>query len=223
MGSKNIGIPIYVMASNRLAGEYLVQVLAKDRFSHPILCEQLPQPRLRSMPAIFVVEGSHLPLPLSDCIRRLRFLFPKGKFVIVDGPQPDEEIMRLIRLGFHGFVEHSTAADLLADAIRAVAAGRLWISDDVMHMYVNATTEAGHSHIGKSQFPTPRESEVLELVRRRLSNKEIATMLEVSESTVKYHLSNILEKFRVGSRRELESSTVGRAQVWEQLSRTRAC
>jgi len=223
MGSKNIGIPTYVMASNRLAGEYLVQVLAHDRLARPILCEQLPQPRLRSMRTVFIVEGSLVPLPLSECIRRLRALFPKGKFVMVDRPQPDEEIMRLIRLGFHGFVEHSKVAECLADAVRAVAAGRLWISDELMHMYVNLTAEARHSPAGKPQLPTPRETEVLELVRRRLSNKEIALVLEVSESTVKYHLSNILAKFRVGSRRELEPSKVGPARVWEQLSRTRTC
>jgi len=223
MGSKNIGIPTYVMASNRLAGEYLVQVLANDRFARPILCEQLPQPRLRSMPTVFVVEGSLVPLPLSECIRRLRSLFPKGKFVMVDRPQLDEEIMRLIRLGFHGFVEHSKVAESLADAVRAVAAGRLWISDELMHKYVNLTAEAGHSHAGKPKLPTPRETEVLELVRRRLSNKEIAMTLEVSESTVKYHLSNILAKFQVGSRRELETTKVGPARVWEQLSKARHC
>src|ERR1700675_1455672 len=139
MASKNIGIPTYVIASNRLAGEYLVQILAHDRFARPILCEQLPQPRLRSMPTVFVVEGSLLPLPLSECIRRLRSLFPKGRFVMVDRPQPDEEVMRLIKLGFHGFVEHSKVAESLATAVRAVSAGRLWISDELMHMYLHAT------------------------------------------------------------------------------------
>jgi len=221
MGSKTAGIPTYIMASNRLAGEYLVKVLANDRFARPILCEQLPQPRLRSMLTVFVVEGSLVPLPLSECIRRLRSLFPKGKFLMVDQLQRDEEITRLIRLGFHGYVEHSKAAESLASAVRAVAAGRLWISDELMQMYVNLTAEAKHSHAGRPPLPTPRETEVLELVRRRLSNREIATILKVSESTVKYHLSNILSKFRVGSRRELETTQAGTARVWEQLSRTR--
>jgi DNA-binding NarL/FixJ family response regulator len=221
MGSKNIGIPTYVIAGNRLAGEYLVQVLGHDRFARPILCEQLPQPRLRSIPTVFVVEGSLIPLPLSECIRRLRSLFPKGRFVMVDRPQPDEEVMRLIKLGFHGFVEHSKVAESLAAAVRAVSAGRLWISDELMHMYLRATAEARHSPAGRPQLPTPRETEVLELVRRRLSNREIATILRLSESTVKYHLSHILAKFRVGNRRELETTRIGAARIWEQLSKAR--
>jgi DNA-binding NarL/FixJ family response regulator len=222
MRAKNIGIPTYIVASNRLAGEYLVGVLANDRLVRPIFCEQLPQPRLRSQATIFVIEGSLIPLPLTECIRRLRFLFPKGRFVMVDRAQPDEEIVRLIRLGFHGFVEHSQVRESLADAVRTVATGRLWISDRLMHAYVNTTAEVRTSDGARLSVPTPRETEVLELVRRRLSNKEIAAMLEISESTVKYHLSNVLTKFRVGTRRELEATAkAGPAGVWEQLSRTR--
>jgi DNA-binding NarL/FixJ family response regulator len=210
------------MASNPLAGEYLVQLLAGDPVARPILCEQLPQPRLRSMPAVFIIEGSLVPVPLSECIRRLRVLFPKGRFVVVDRVQRDEEIMRLIQLGFHGFVEHSEVAKSLVEAVRAVAGGRLWISDELMQKYMNVTAEARHSQVGGNQLPTPRETEVIELVRRRLSNKEIAAILNVSESTVKYHLSKVLAKFRVASRRELEATaTTSPAPVWGQLARTR--
>jgi DNA-binding NarL/FixJ family response regulator len=220
--SKHIGIPTYVIASNRLAGEYLVQILANDRFARPILCEQLPQPRLRSVPTVFVIEGSLLPVSLRECIRRLRSLFPKGRFVMVDRPQPDEEIMLLIKLGFHGFVEHSKVAEFLAAAVRAVTAGRLWIPDDLMHMYMHFAAEIRPGSAGPP-LPTFREIEVLELVRQRLSNREIATLLVISESTVKYHLSNILAKFRVSSRRDLETTArEGPARIWEQLSKARA-
>jgi DNA-binding CsgD family transcriptional regulator len=63
---------------------------------------------------------------------------------------------------------------------------------------------------------------VLELVRQRLSNKEIARILDVRESTVKYHLSNILAKFRVGNRRALEMAKPETPRIWEQLSKTRS-
>jgi DNA-binding NarL/FixJ family response regulator len=220
--SKNIGIPTYVIASNRLAGEYLVRVLANDRLARPILCEQLPEPRLRSVTTVFVIEGSFVPVPLRECIRRLRSLFPKGRFVMVDRPQPDEEIMLLIKLGFHGFVEHSKVAGSLTAAVRAVAVGRLWISDELMHMYMHFAAEVRPGSAGQP-LPTFREIEVLELVRQRLSNREIAILLGISESTVKYHLTNILAKFRVSSRRELEITVrEGPARIWKQLSKARA-
>ena len=219
--SKTIGIPTYVIAGNRLAGEYLVHILANDRFARPILCDQLPQPRLRSVPTVFVIESSLVPVPLRECIQRLRSLFPKGKFVMVDRPQPDEEIMLLIKLGFHGFVEHSKVAESLGAAVRAVAAGRLWISDELMHMYMHFGAGVRPSSAGPPP-PTFREIEILELVRQRLSNKEIATLLAISESTVKYHLTHILAKFRVSNRRELETTPRGvPARIWEQLAKSR--
>jgi len=219
--SKNMGIPTYVIANNQLAGEYLVQVLVSDRFVRPILCERLPQPRLRPVTTVFVLEGSLVPVPLRECIRRLRSLFPKGQFVMVDRPQLDEEIMLLIKLGFHGFVEHSKVAASLAAAVRAVAAGRLWISDELMHMYMHFATEVGPGSDGPPH-PTFREIEVLELVRQRLSNREIASLLAISESTVKSHLSNILAKFRVSNRRELETAPrEAPARIWEELAKGR--
>lgn len=219
--SKKIGIPTYVIASNQLAGEYLVQVLASDRFARPILCEQLPHPRLRSATTVFVIEGSAVPVPLRECIRQLQSLFPKGKFVMVDKPQLDEEILLFLKLGFHGFVEHSKVAESLAAAVRAVAAGRLWISDRLMHMYMRFVAEVRPGS-AEASLPTFREIEVLELVRQRLSNREIATLLAISENTVKYHLSNILAKFQVSKRRELETTPrEAPARIWEQLAQGR--
>ena len=215
MKSTRPGVLTYVVASNHLAGTYLVQVLAKDRFARPILCEQLPQARLRSVSTVFVIEGSSVPLPLSECIRRLRTLFRKARFVVVDRPQPNEEIMRLIALGVQGFVEHSKVTEALADAVRAVSAGRFWIADDLLQAYVRLTTEAKQSRAAGSQIPTPREAEILELVRQRLSNREIGAILGVQESTVKYHVSHVLTKYRVKGRRALEAKAPT-VQVWEQ-------
>jgi len=212
------GIPTYVIASNQLPGEYLVGILKDDRFARAVLCEELPQPRLRSVPTVFIIEGSFVPIPLRECIRRLRSLFPKGRFVMVDKPQPPEDVLLLFKLGFHGFVEHSKASESLSAAVRAVACGRLWASDEIMRQYMHVTAEGLASH-DKTPVPTLRETEVIELVRKRLSNREIAALLGVRESTVKSHLYNILAKFRVSSRRELESAArIGAALIWEQLS-----
>ena len=218
MKSTRSGLLTYIVASNHLAGMYLVQALAKDRFARPILCEQLPQARLRSVPTVFVIEGSSAPLPLSECIRRLRTLYRKARFVVVDRPQPNEEIMRLITLGVQGFVEHSKVTEALADAVRAVSAGRFWIADDLLQAYVRLTAEAKRSRAARSQIPTPREAEILELVRQRLSNREISAILGVQESTVKYHVSHILAKYQVAGRHALaiKAST---DRVWEQLLR----
>ena len=137
---------------------------------------------------------------------------------MVDRAQPDKEMLRLMNMGFHGFVEHSKVAESLPDAVHGLANGQLWFSDELTRVYIRLT-EAQYSASDRSQLPTPRESEILDLVRQHLSNKDIATILGLAESTVKYHLSHIMAKYRVGSRRELETNTtVGPSRIWEQLS-----
>jgi DNA-binding NarL/FixJ family response regulator len=212
------GRPTYILANNQLAGAYLVQVLARNRLVRPILCHQLPKPRLRSLPTVFVLEGSFIPLPLGECIRRLRSCFPKARVIVVNKPQPDAEIIRLMTLGASGFVEHANVTTTLANAVRRVATGGLWIADNLLQRYVNLTTEARRRGRGGTLMSTPREAEVLELVRQRLSNKEIAKVLGVRESTVKYHLSHILRKFCVEGRRSLDIRA-NSARVWEELRR----
>lgn len=218
MQTRLTGIPTYVIATNRLAGEYLVQVLQEDPVLRPILCDKLPEPRLRAVASVFIIEGA-IPIPLRECIRRLHSLFPKGRFLMVDRHQPNKEVLLLMSLGFHGFVEHSQVTKTLVRAVRTVNGGRLWFSEELMQQYVYTSAESGRSSGEDELYLTPRETEVLDLVRRRLSNLEIATRLGIAESTVKYHVYHILAKFRVSNRRELETSSgTNIGQIWDQIS-----
>jgi DNA-binding NarL/FixJ family response regulator len=210
------GLCAYVLATNRLAGEYLCHVLSQKSFVRPVFCEQLPQPRLKSKLSVFVVEASGIPLPLGRCLHRLKGLFYKSRIVVVSQRQPNEEVLQLVRIGVHGFVNHAEVARTLSDAVQAVAKGHLWISQDVLHMYVESTSRGEWAGLDSMRLPTPREAEVLELARQRLSNKEIASALRIQEGTVKYHISKIMTKLRVADRRELVNKTPV-ARVWEEL------
>jgi DNA-binding NarL/FixJ family response regulator len=143
MRSRKVGIPTYVIASNRLAGEFLVQVLTKDPLLLPIFCEKLPQPPLGT-PIIFVLEWTQAPLPLSECIQKLSSLFPTGRFILSYRTQRDKEVVGFIRLGFHGFVEHAKVVETLAAAVRAVAAGRVWFSEHLLP-FANMAVDVKHS------------------------------------------------------------------------------
>jgi DNA-binding CsgD family transcriptional regulator len=139
---------------------------------------------------------------------------------MVDRYQPDEEVLLLMNLGFHGFVEHSRVAKVLVGAVRAVAGGRLWFSEELLQQYVHTNAAVRRSSRGDRLYLTPRETEVLELLRRRRSNLEIAVKLGIAENTVKYHVNHILAKFRVNDRRELETSSLTSVgQIWDQLSK----
>jgi DNA-binding NarL/FixJ family response regulator len=148
----------------------------------------------------------------------LRKRHPNAKFVVLDQEQPPGEIVRLLSLGIHGFAAYPQVGEQLVQAVHCVAQGKLWISSDVLEAYVrhSITSLKSVNESPTGQGITQRESQVIELVKRRLSNKEIGAILNVQESTVKFHLSNIFSKLQVNRRSELQDKGQV-SEIWRKL------
>jgi DNA-binding NarL/FixJ family response regulator len=196
-------VPTYIIPSSRLAGRYLVQILSDDAFIEPVLFENAPQHSTLAQCVVFILDISTSSFPVGECLRRLRSSFSRPRFIVVGVPRLDAEIVCLLKLGVHGFVEDSTVDTTLRRAVREVANGGLWISRDVLQEYIHSTGHQNGNHSPHLFHLTQREMQVHELLKRRLSNKEIGGILQIRESTVKYHVSNILGKLQVTHRQEL--------------------
>lgn len=147
--------------------------------------------------AVFLLDAGELNLSLSRHARSLRARFPEANILALSPQLPVEEQCRLILGGVDGIVPYDEVAQRLRQVIRAVVQGQSCVSPDVLTRYVNFSRSA--QSLWDSDF-TEREQEVLGLVRRRLLNKGIADKLNISESTVKFHLSNIYTKLGVRDR-----------------------
>jgi DNA-binding NarL/FixJ family response regulator len=212
-------LPVFVVDQNRLAARYLIEILAKNRAFHAVTLEELivHKPTERVSP-VFIIDCGGIDLPLSECLHVLRERQPNAKFVILDQEKPSEEIVRLLPLGIHGFVGYPHIAEQLAEAVHCVAEGRLWISSSVLEAYARQSITSLNtvSQLPRPQGITQRESEVIELVKRRLSNKEIGEILNIRESTVKFHLSNVFSKLQINGRSELQDK--GQlSEIWRKL------
>jgi DNA-binding NarL/FixJ family response regulator len=211
--------PVYVVDQNSLAARYLLGILATNRAFHAVTFENLivHKPTEQIAP-VFIIDRGGIDLPLSQCLHVLRERYPNARFVVLDQQQPPGEIVRLLSLGMHGFVAYPQIAEQLAQAVHCVAQGKLWISPNVLEAYVRhsiASLKTG-TESPTGQGITQRESQIIELVKRRLSNKEIATILSIQESTVKFHLSNIFSKLQVNRRSELQDK--GQlSEIWSKL------
>jgi len=162
---------------------------------------------------VFVIDRCGLEPPLSEYVKILSCKCPGAKFIVLDNANDKEEIVRLLIMGIHGYVPHEEAQKTLARAVFSVAADDLWVPPEVFQKLLTEVSSVRRGRVGQVQhFMTPREHEILELVRRRLSNREIADLLQIRVSTVKFHLSNILSKLNASSRRELTATSLPKAR-----------
>ena len=101
-------------------------------------------------------------------------------------------------LGVWGFVDYENVAGQLNQAICAVWNGRGWVPPEVLQLIPEHLQRYQHQS-DLIEF-TPKERLIIERLGRRLSNKEIANELCITERTVKFHLENIFGKLGVRDR-----------------------
>jgi DNA-binding NarL/FixJ family response regulator len=191
------------VAQNCLAEAYLEQLLRADPRICPLNLKQyshLSPTRRRNL--IFVIDQCGLEIPLCECLRQLRDHSSDARFLVLDDQKSKEEIVRILIMGAHGYVSHTDAPSTLIPAIICIAANQLWVPHDVLPEFLREVSSVLRKDQAR-QATTPREDEILELVRRRLSNREIADLLQIRVSTVKFHISNILSKLHANNRHEL--------------------
>jgi DNA-binding NarL/FixJ family response regulator len=121
-----------------------------------------------------------------------------AKVILLHAQWPAEYLLELALLGVDGFVSYDCAPLQLPEAIRAVSRGAVWIPADALR---DLNEKKGILGSGlHRRLLTARERTVLGLLQRASCNKEIASILGVSVSTVKFHLSNIFAKLNVHDR-----------------------
>lgn len=103
----------------------------------------------------------------------------------------DEDVYRAIRAGALGYLQKSAPREDLLLAIRTVAQGKRFLPPDIAQRLAE--------RLGKPE-PSARELEVLSLIAKGRSNKEIAAALGVSDETVKTHVSNVMQKLSAQDR-----------------------
>jgi DNA-binding NarL/FixJ family response regulator len=135
--------------------------------------------------------------------RELLATFPEAKVVILTTFEQDDYIFGALTAGASGFLLKRTRPEELIAAIHTIAAGDSLLSPSVTSRVIERM--AGQPALDGERDPrlaelTPRETEVLELMARGLSNGEIAAELVIGESTVKTHLKRVLAKLQVRDR-----------------------
>ena len=139
-----------------------------------------------------------------EVIQRLRTESPQARFIVLTTYDGDEDIYRALKAGAKAYLLKGMSSEELIATIRAVHAGKSHIPP--------AIAERLAERMGSEDL-TQREFEVLEQIVSGKSNKEIATELDVSESTVKTHINSLLSKLGVTDRTQAATTALRRGIV----------
>lgn len=135
-------------------------------------------------------------MPMMGGLEALKLLmaqWPAARVMMLTTSELDEDIQRAIEAGAAGYLQKSVKREELVRAIHQVHRGG---------NYIPESTAVRLNQLAKRKHLSHREAEVLDGMRRGLSNRDIAVALSISEHTVKAHVKAILQKLESADRAE---------------------
>jgi two-component system nitrate/nitrite response regulator NarL len=150
----------------------------------------------------------HRPLIDSEIFMDLRRATPMSRIFLLSDLPDEEEGLAFLKLGIVGYANTYISPERLSEAVRVITGGAVWLGQKVMQRlildsYTRAKDKAISDSESKLSSLTKRELEIAYLIAEGQSNLEIAANLDITERTVKAHLSSIYEKTKTGSRLNL--------------------
>ncbi len=128
-----------------------------------------------------------------ETLKRIREQSPQSRSIVLSSFEYDEEIYAAIKAGAQGYLHKESRGEDIVSAIRAVRRGKRAFPRRIVERLSRNQMTAGLS---------AREKEILELVSKGLTNKEVANTLRLSQFTVRNHMNHITAKLEVSDRTE---------------------
>lgn len=139
-----------------------------------------------------------------DVIQRIRKEAPGARFIVLTTYDGDEEIHRALQAGARAYLLKGMTTEEIVAAIRTVHAGNSHIPPSIAQKLAE--------RMGTREL-TPREFDVLEQIVHGKSNRDAASALEISETTVKTHVNSLLAKLCVSDRTQAVTAAIQRGIV----------
>jgi DNA-binding NarL/FixJ family response regulator len=158
----------------------------------------------RERPDVALIDLRMPKLEGVQVVEQIRARFPDAAIVILTTYDTDNDIERALRAGAKAYLVKDVSPQDLVACIRAVHAGRTWVSPNVAAKLVANVTNVRL---------TQRELSVLRLLAAGNSNREIAESLGITDGTVKIHVAHLFSKLDVTSRTEAITTALRRGLV----------
>ena len=212
---------IYVVAYNRLLRETLGKLLAKRNDLQVVgqsaatveAVQELTQSR---SDVLLLNSGGDVTNDLS-LVRMARVQAPGVRVMMLGMNDEPHEFLQCIRAGIAGYVLRDASSQRVLEAVHVVCRGGAFCDGHLCQLLFNYFEKSANSLpssiVRDSLGLTQREQELVPLLARGASNKEIATRLVIADNTVKVHLRNILDKLHLRNRQQAAALAVLDIQI----------
>ena len=216
---------LFLFCSHPVAQQEFTRRLKRSDFDIVLCREWLlpetgPEAADGERPVLVVIDASDVVATL-EFVRMLR-LEQRSVHLLVLLPKLEEAVTYpLLRLGVRGLLTYDLAPRELSRAAHQIDAGMYWVPRELLTRLVESILPelSGCKSLDSAVDISRRQRDVLDLLLDNLSNKEIAGKLFISERTVKFHVSNLLDKFGVRRRADLIVLWMQRTSAFPWLAR----
>jgi DNA-binding NarL/FixJ family response regulator len=179
------------------------------------------QELLSSMALEYLVVDLHSSSGGVDVLEMIRQRRPDVRLIVIGPEGQDELVISVISAGARAYLDLTAGPEAIRNAIDVVAEGSIWAPRRLLSKLIDRLLN-GRDAALTSPYLTTREQQVLELILKARSNREIASQLGIEERTVKAHVGRLMRKTHVENRIELSMRALSLSMLPEAKSGNRA-
>jgi DNA-binding NarL/FixJ family response regulator len=195
-------IQVFILAENRLLREALARILNKKNDIRVVgvsgFCQTVVEEIHAAAPDVLLSDSAALALSELRLLQEVRRVLPRAKVVMIGMEADSDTFLRAVRGGVIGYMLKDASALEVAAAVRSAANGEAIcpasLCLDLFAAYAKQSYQPNPFVLRRNLGLTRREQQLIQMIGRGSTNKEIALELGLSEQTVKNHVHRILQK-----------------------------
>lgn len=198
---------VFLLAQNRLLRELLSKILFKKNGIEVVGCSPLSRNSLREIlsaaPDILIVDSPTTSVPLTELVREVQENLASVKLVLIGMDADGQHFLQAVREGAMGYLLKDASALEVVAAVRTVANGGAACSPELcafLFRFAARQNQMPNFHVRSKLGLTNREQQLVGLISRGLTNKQIAAELGLAEQTVRNHVHRMLRKLGASHR-----------------------
>jgi DNA-binding NarL/FixJ family response regulator len=193
-------ISILIADDHKLIRETWTYILNNDsRFKVIASCENAEEAvklTKQKHPDVVLMDINMVPFSGMEATRRIREVWPQSKIIGVTMHSQPSYARKMMQIGASGYVTKNSSREEMMEAIVEVHSGNKYICNEIKDIISDQTEQKPIGLAGVNTL-TEREMEIINLIKKGSSSKEISTDLQISLKTVEVHRHNILKKLNL--------------------------